>query len=245
MKLTEIYKKKESVISFEIFPPKRDEELANIDATLDELALLKPDYISVTFGAGGTSNNNKTIDIARKIKEQYKIEPVVHLTGLYYDVTEIDEFVKELLDAGVENILALRGDINPNVPAKSDFPYAAKLIEYIKETTGDAFCIAGGCYPENHPDTANSVDEIRYAKAKVDAGAEVLLSLIVGWLTLMSLLHQVLCLLLMLNQSEEWLICVVRPCLILRILFLINTVITRKRCWMLEWHMQQLRLLIY
>jgi len=176
MKLTEIYKKKESVVSFEIFPPKRDEELANIDATLDELALLKPDYISVTFGAGGTSNNNKTIDIAKKIKEQYKIEPVVHLTGLYYDVTEIDEFVKELLDAGVENILALRGDINPNVPAKSDFPYAAKLIEYFKGTTGDAFCIAGGCYPENHPDTANSVDEIRYAKAKVDAGAEVLLS---------------------------------------------------------------------
>ena len=176
MKLTEIYKNKESIVSFEIFPPKRDEELANIDATLDELTILNPDYISVTFGAGGSSNNNKTIDIARKIKERYKIEPVVHLTGMCYDTTQIDEFVKELLDSGIENILALRGDVNPNIPAKNDFPYAAKLIEYIKRTTGDAFCIAGGCYPENHPDTANSVDEIRYAKAKVDAGAEVLLS---------------------------------------------------------------------
>ncbi len=176
MKLTEIYKKKDTVISFEIFPPKRDEELANIDATLSELAMLNPDYISVTFGAGGTSNNNKTIDIAKKIKEEYKIEPVVHLTGLYYDVQEIDNFVKALCDAGVDNILALRGDINPNVPAKTDFPYASKLIEYIKATTGDRFCIAGGCYPENHPETANSIDEIRYAKNKVDAGADVLLS---------------------------------------------------------------------
>lgn len=176
MKLSEIYKNNNKVISFEIFPPKREEELANIDDTLSEIAALNPAYISVTFGAGGSCNNNRTIEIAKKIKKDYGIEPVVHLTGLSYDKDEIDRFVYILQEEGVENILALRGDRNPNIPAKDVFPYAAKLIEYLKETTGDRFCIAGGCYPENHPDTLTTVDEIHYAKAKVDAGAEILLS---------------------------------------------------------------------
>ena len=96
MKITEIYQNKKNVLSFEIFPPKKDEELKNIDATLEILADLKPDYISVTFGAGGSSNNNKTIAIAKQIKEVYQIEPVVHLTCLCYDKAEIDEFSKVL-----------------------------------------------------------------------------------------------------------------------------------------------------
>ena len=80
-----------------------------------------PEYISVTFGAGGSSNNNKTIEIAKKIKNEYHVEPVVHLTCLCYDKNEIDDFLKVLGAEGIENILALRGDRNPNVPAKSDF----------------------------------------------------------------------------------------------------------------------------
>ena len=174
MKITDIHEKKKNVLSFEIFPPKKDEELKNIDATLEILCDLKPDFISVTFGAGGSSNNNKTIAIAKKIKEVYHVEPVVHLTCLCYDKAEIDEFTKVLQAEGIENILALRGDRNPNVPEKHDFAHASDLITYIKQKHD--FCIAGACYPECHPESAGRVEEMRHLKKKVDAGAEVLLS---------------------------------------------------------------------
>lgn len=174
MKLTDIYKTKKTVLSFEIFPPKKDDELKNIDPTLEILSDLKPDYISVTFGAGGHANNSKTIALAKRIKEVYHTEPVVHLTGLCYDKEEIDAFAKEIQAAGVENILALRGDINPNVPAKGVFPHASDLIAYLKESYD--FCIAGACYPEIHPESKDRVEEMKNLKKKVDAGAEVLLS---------------------------------------------------------------------
>ncbi|MBO4701882.1 MAG: methylenetetrahydrofolate reductase [NAD(P)H] [Lachnospiraceae bacterium] len=174
MKLTDIYKTKKTVLSFEIFPPKKDDELENIDPTLEILSDLKPDYISVTFGAGGHANNSKTIALAKRIKEVYHTEPVVHLTGLCYDKEEIDLFAKEIQNAGVENILALRGDINPNVPAKGVFPHASDLIAYLKESYD--FCIAGACYPEIHPESKDRVEEMKNLKKKVDSGAEVLLS---------------------------------------------------------------------
>lgn len=174
MKITDIHERKKNVLSFEIFPPKKDEELKNIDATLEILCDLKPDFISVTFGAGGSSNNNKTIAIAKKIKEVYHVEPVVHLTCLCYDKAEIDEFTKVLQAEGIENILALRGDRNPNVPEKHDFAHASDLITYVKQNHD--FCIAGACYPECHPESADRVEEMRHLKKKVDAGAEVLLS---------------------------------------------------------------------
>ncbi len=174
MKITELYQKKKNVLSFEIFPPKKDSELKNIDKTLEILCELKPDYISVTFGAGGSTNHNKTIQIAKKLKEEYHVEPVVHLTCLCYDKAEIDEFSKELTEEGIQNILALRGDYNPNVPQKNDFAHASDLITYLKQK-GD-FCIAGACYPECHPQSKNRVEEIRNLKKKTDAGAQVLLS---------------------------------------------------------------------
>lgn len=174
MKLTEIHEKKKNVLSFEIFPPKKDEELKNIDATLEILCDLKPDFISVTFGAGGSSNNNKTIAIAKKIKEVYHVEPVVHLTCLCYDRAEIDAFTNVLRAEGIENILALRGDRNPDIPEKHDFAHASDLISYLKQ--GHDFCIAGACYPECHPESADRVEELRHLKKKTDAGAEVLLS---------------------------------------------------------------------
>ena len=133
MKITEIHEKKHTVLSFEIFPPKKDDELKNIDSTLEILCELKPDFISVTFGAGGSSNNNKTIALAKKIKEQYHVEPVVHLTCLCYDRSEIDAFTKELEYEGIQNVLALRGDRNPNVPEKHDFAHASELITYLKQ----------------------------------------------------------------------------------------------------------------
>ena len=174
MKITDIYQSKKTVLSFEIFPPKKDEELNNIEPTLEILSDLHPDYISVTFGAGGHANNSKTIALAQKIKETYHVEPVVHLTGLYYDKNEIDEFAKKISDAGIENILALRGDINPNVPAKETFPHASDLIEYLNSKYD--FCIAGACYPEIHPQSKDRIDEMKNLKKKVDAGADILLS---------------------------------------------------------------------
>ena len=174
MKLSQIHKKKKNVLSFEIFPPKKDEELKNIDKTLEILCELNPDFISITFGAGGSSNNNKTIALAKKIKEEYHVEPVVHLTCLCYDRSEIDAFSRALESEGIENVLALRGDRNPNLPEKDDFAHASDLITYLKQTAG--FCIAGACYPECHPDSLNRVEEMRHLKIKADAGAEVLLS---------------------------------------------------------------------
>lgn len=173
MKVSQVYNTKRS-LSFEIFPPKKDTELSNIDETLEVLAELKPDFISVTFGAGGSSNCNRTIELAKKIKYEYNIEPVVHLTCLHYDRNEIDEFARVLKGEGIENILALRGDPNPNACAKDDFKHSSDLISYLKDRND--FCFLGACYPECHPESPSTVSEIKSLKKKVDAGAEVLLS---------------------------------------------------------------------
>ena len=174
MRIADLYGKGKTILSFEIFPPKKDSELKNIDATLEVLCELKPDFISVTFGAGGSSNNNRTIELAKKIKYEYQVEPLVHLTCLSYDRDEIDELSGILKNEGIENVLALRGDRNPNIPEKEDFCHASDLISYLKKTKD--FCIAGACYPECHPESENKVSEIKYLKKKVDTGAEVLLS---------------------------------------------------------------------
>lgn len=174
MKISEIHEKKRPVLSFEIFPPKHGTALENIDETLAILSELKPDFISVTFGAGGSSNNNRTIELAKKIKHEYHIEPVVHLTCLTYSKAEIDEFSQILLENDLKNVLALRGDRNPDILPKEDFKHANELTAYLK-SKGD-FCVGGACYPECHPESVNRVEEMRHLKAKVDAGDEFLLS---------------------------------------------------------------------
>lgn len=181
MKISELYKENpkqersaKKSLSFEIFPPKKDSELKNIDETLAVLCELKPDYISVTFGAGGSTNCNRTIELAKKIKQEYHVEPVVHLTCLHYKKTEIDEFAKILANAGLKNVLALRGDRNPNIAEKEDFKHASDLIAYMKEKWD--FCYLGACYPECHPESDDRISEIKNLKTKVNAGAEVLLS---------------------------------------------------------------------
>ena len=119
MKISDACNHKKS-LSFEIFPPKKDSELKNIDATLDVLCELQPDFISVTFGAGGSLNCNRTIELAKKIKQNYHVEPVVHLTCLHYNRAEIDEFARILTAEGIQNVLALRGDRNPDLTEKDD-----------------------------------------------------------------------------------------------------------------------------
>lgn len=174
MKISETFKNKRPVLSFEIYPPKKDSALKEIGATLEILSQLKPDYISVTFGAGGSSNNNRTIELARRVKHEYGVESVVHLTCLHYDKAEIDEFTKELNENGIENVLALRGDRNPNVAEKTDFAHASDLTSYLKEKGN--FCLAGACYPEGHPESPNRISDIQNLVTKEKAGTEMFIS---------------------------------------------------------------------
>ncbi len=174
MKVESIFQEKRPVISFEIFPPKRDTELKNIDGTLEILSRLNPDFISVTFGAGGSATNNKTVALAKKIKDEYGITPIVHLTCLNYSKSEIDEILSELNKNGIENILALRGDRNPNIEPKKEFHYATDLVKYIK-SHGD-FDVSGACYPEGHLEAESMIADIHHLREKVDAGASHLIS---------------------------------------------------------------------
>ena len=174
MIISNLFEKKKPVISFEIFPPKKEAELQNIDATLQTLATLHPDFISVTFGAGGSSADNRTVKLAQKIKKDYGIEPLVHLTCISNSKEEIKEILGQMETAGLKNVLALRGDVNPNVPAKDDFRYASELVSFIKEQ-GD-FHVSGACYPEVHLEAADEVSDLRNLRKKVDAGAEHLVS---------------------------------------------------------------------
>ena len=174
MKLDKVLKKDKQSVSFEIFPPKRDTELENIDGTLEILCSLKPDYISITFGAGGSMANSKTLEIAKKIKNIYGIEPVVHLTCLNYTKSEIDGVLGELSEAGIENVLALRGDKNPNITQKYEFMYASDLVSYIKSKSDMYVC--GACYPECHPEAKDKVEDMLNLRKKVDSGADALIS---------------------------------------------------------------------
>ena len=174
MIIENLFEKKKPVLSFEIFPPKKEAELMSIDATLATLAKLKPDFISVTFGAGGSGVKNKTVELAKKIKREFDIEPLVHLTCISHSKEEIKAILEQLHEAGIKNVLALRGDINPDIPVKDDFKYASELVAFIKEQ-GD-FHVSGACYPETHLEAVDAVADIRNLKKKVDAGAGHLVS---------------------------------------------------------------------
>ena len=172
MKIRDLFEEK-TVFSFEVFPPKKTSSVEVIYRTLDELKDLKPDFISVTFGAGGSSNNQFACDVASKIKEN-GIMPMIHLPSINYTKEEISDTLHEIKRRGIENILALRGDKSPDIEPKNDFPHASDLVKYIK-AHGD-FDIAGACYPECHPDSDTIIDDIMNLKKKVDAGATHLIS---------------------------------------------------------------------
>ncbi|MBO7396334.1 MAG: methylenetetrahydrofolate reductase [NAD(P)H] [Ruminococcus sp.] len=172
MKVRDIFKEK-TVFSFEVFPPKKTSTVDVIYQTLDELSGLKPDFISVTFGAGGSGNSFFALDIASRIKESGLI-PVLHLPCINFTREEIDSTLAEAQKRGIENILALRGDINPDIPPVKDFEHASDLITYLR-SKGD-FDIAGACYPECHPDAENLDEDIDNLKLKVESGADHLIT---------------------------------------------------------------------
>lgn len=172
MKTSEIFKHK-TVLSFEVFPPKSDTPIESIYKTIDGLSPLSPDFISVTYGAGGSSNN-ATIGICEAIKNKYAIEPVAHLACINLTKEKVLSELEEMKKAGIENVLALRGDKSPNVPCENDFQYASQLVELISRN-GD-FNILGACYPETHPEAESSVEDIKHLREKVDAGCSHLVS---------------------------------------------------------------------
>ncbi len=173
MKTAEMFKNR-TVFSFEVFPPKRTAPASMIYETLDEMKDIHPDFISVTYGAGGNESSNISQNIAVDVKQKYGIESVMHLSCLYLSREQVLLQLEQLKKHGIENILALRGDINPNIPPCEDFKHANELVSFIKDN-GD-FNVIGACYPEMHPESANAIDDIRNLKRKVDAGADHLIT---------------------------------------------------------------------
>lgn len=174
MKISDLLNMKKPTISLEVFPPKPDYPIETIFRTLDELKKLNPDFISVTYGAGG-GNRERTVEIAAKVKQDYEIEALAHLTCVGHSKAEIEGIARSLSEEGIENILALRGDYPENLPRKTgEFSYALDLIEFLK-TKGD-FSIGAAAYPEGHPETTQPEKELDFLKEKVEAGVDFLIT---------------------------------------------------------------------
>ena len=177
MRIIELYKAKRPVLSLEIFPPKNDYPVESIFLTLDKLTQLKPEYISVTYGAAG-STRERTVEIAARIKKEYGIEPQAHLTCVNHSLNEIAGILDELKQESVVNIMALRGDA-PVSAGDFDFSlqecqFASQLIEQIQQKGG--FGIAAAAHPEGHPECRRLSEDIAHLKQKVDAGADFLIT---------------------------------------------------------------------
>ena len=177
MKISELYKQKSTLLSFEIFPPKKESSLETVYKTIEELKDLEPDFISVTYGAGGTSKD-MTVEIAKKIKNDYNIETLAHLTCIASTVEGTEKIADELHANGIDNILALRGDFpeDPNFdfPDPLHYTYAKDLIKQLKKR--EHISIGAACYPEGHLECENKIQDIKYLREKVEAGSDFLIS---------------------------------------------------------------------
>ena len=177
MKIKDIFERKKFVFSFEIFPPKPDVPLDTLFESIEGFKKLSPDFISVTYGAGG-SQRGRTVEIASKIKNQYNIESMSHLTCAGHTKEEIDELLSDMKKENICNILALRGDPPADQPdfdySRGAFKYANELIAYLKEK-GD-FCIGAAAYLEGHVDSKRLSEDRMHLKNKVDAGVDFLIT---------------------------------------------------------------------
>lgn len=160
-------------ISFEVFPPKTEDTYDKVLEATDEIAKLKPSFISVTYGAGGGTSKN-TVKIASHIKNDLGVNSIAHLTCVSSTKEDVHRVIDDIKAEGIQNILALRGDIPKDAafPMPGHYRYASELIEDIKER-GD-FCIGAACYPEGHVESAHKVEDIAHLKAKVDSGVDFL-----------------------------------------------------------------------
>ena len=171
MKLSQILGKDKITLSFEVFPPKTEANYEAVKKAALDVAALNPSYMSVTYGAGGSTRAN-TVQIASAIQQQYGITAISHLTCVGATKEDIDHTLDSMKEAGIENVLALRGDRPKDFEGEpfTDFHYASELVEHIK-ARGD-FCVGGACYPEGHVEMEHKKDDIRYLKEKVDCGVD-------------------------------------------------------------------------
>ena len=176
MKLTKIFETGKPHLSFEVFPPKTTTAFESVKNATEEIAKLKPSFMSVTYGAGG-GTSQYTLDIAKNIKAQYGVPTLAHLTCVSSTKETVHNMIDRIKEAGIQNIMALRGDI-PADKLDEDrnlwtYHHAIDLIRELKENGAD-FCIGGACYPEIHPESADQKEDIKYLKEKVDAGCDFL-----------------------------------------------------------------------
>lgn len=174
MKLIDIIKSEHPSLSFEVFPPKTDTTFDSVRHATEEIAALKPSFMSVTYGAGG-GTSQYTLDIAKNIKERYGVPTLAHLTCVSSTRETVKSKIYAIRESGIENIMALRGDIPDDMDLKAprDYAHAADLIRELRDAD-PTFCIGGACYPEIHPESRNQKDDIMYLKEKVDAGCQFL-----------------------------------------------------------------------
>lgn len=176
MKLTEIFNKNQYALSFEVFPPKTDDVYDSVKTATEEIAKLRPAFMSVTYGAGG-GTSKYTLDIAKNIKNEYGIPSLAHLTCVSSTKETVLARIEDFKAAGIQNVMALRGDIPADMQGEDRshwaYRHAVDLIKEIKASGAD-FCIGGACYPEVHPESKTQKEDILRLKEKVDAGCEFL-----------------------------------------------------------------------
>ena len=176
MKISELFKEEGNRLSFEVFPPKTDDKYDSVEAATVEIAKLHPAFMSVTYGAGG-GTSKYTLNIAKNIMEETNVPSLAHLTCVSSTKETVRERIEALNAAGVENIMALRGDLTPELEgtdrSKWDYRHASELVYDIKQSGYD-FCIGAACYPEIHPESSCQADDIKYLKEKVEAGVDFL-----------------------------------------------------------------------
>ena len=179
MFISDILSRKRPVFSFEFFPPKTDEAAKLLEKTIAELGPLEPSFVSVTYGAGGTTRE-KTIDIVSRIKRDTGIESMAHLTCVGATREDLKQVLDRLVEAGVENVLALRGDPPKGEKAfqytEGGFRYANELTSFIREQYDGQLCIGGACYPEKHVESVNPAVDLANLKRKVRDGAQFVVS---------------------------------------------------------------------
>ena len=172
MKLDQIFNNNQCSLSFEVFPPKASTSFGSVKAAVEEIAKLKPSFMSVTYGAGG-GTSRYTLDIAKDIHENFGVPTLAHLTCVSSTKATVAEKIAEIKAAGIENVMALRGDLTPEMEGQDrsgwDYHHAIDLVHELKESGAD-FCIGCACYPEVHPESRDQREDIRYLKEKVDAG---------------------------------------------------------------------------
>ena len=174
MKITKLLKSDSLHLSFEVFPPKTDTAFESVKTATEEIAKLRPAFMSVTYGAGG-GTSKYTLDIAKNIRHNYGTYTLAHLTCVSSTRETVLERIHDIKDAGIENIMALRGDLTPELEnsdrSKWAYQHATDLIREIKEIDSD-FCVGGACYPEIHPESRSQKEDIDHLKEKVDAGCD-------------------------------------------------------------------------